>query len=245
MSGLPISTGTEKNTNLENLSLVIVSVAPESPAENAGLKSGDKITFIKNKNASTNLIDVEIVKSYVNTNEEIEIGYLRKGDKTENFTKITPEIKEGVPMIGISMDQIGMQKYSFLPAFWEGMKLTLSLFKGTVLGLYTLIRDGIGGTGSFASIAGPVGMVGIVGHAYDLGFTYLLSFTALISINLAVVNLIPFPALDGGRLFFLLIEKIKGSRINSNVANTANFIGFAILLIFMIVITYHDIVKLF
>ena len=73
-------------------------------------------------------------------------------------------------------------------------------------------------------------MVSIVGDAYSFGFIYLLSFMALISINLAVINLIPFPALDGGRLFFLLIEKIKGSRINPKVANTVNTVGFCILL---------------
>jgi len=101
------------------------------------------------------------------------------------------------------------------------------------------------GKGSLASVAGPVGMVGIIGDAYKFGFAYLLSFAAIISVNLAIINLIPFPALDGGRLLFLLIEKIKGSRINPKIANTANFIGFALLIIFMIVITYHDIVKLF
>jgi regulator of sigma E protease len=68
---------------------------------------------------------------------------------------------------------------------------------------------------------------------------------ALISVNLAVINLIPFPALDGGRLLFLLIEKIKGSRINPNVANTVNAIGFGLLIFLMIIITYHDVVKLF
>jgi regulator of sigma E protease len=62
---------------------------------------------------------------------------------------------------------------------------------------------------------------------------------------LAIINLIPFPALDGGRLFFLLIEKIKGSRINPKVANTANMIGFGILIALMLLVTYHDVVKLF
>lgn len=72
-----------------------------------------------------------------------------------------------------------------------------------------------------------------------------MSFAALISINLGVINLLPFPALDGGRLFFLLIEKIKGSSINPKVANTANAVGFGILILLMLVVTYHDVVKLF
>jgi regulator of sigma E protease len=246
MFGLPTSVGTEaKNTNLKDIHLMITSVMDKSPAQNAGLKAGDKIVFIKNGDNSTTYISPETIKSVVSLNQEIQIGYLRGNDKTQNFVNVTPEVKEGVPMIGISMDQVGIQKLPFLGALIEGMKLTLSVSKGTVLGLFGLIRDGLTGVGSFASVAGPVGMVGIVGDAYQLGFVYLISFTALISINLAVINLFPFPALDGGRLLFLLIEKIKGSRINSQIANTANFIGFAILILLMLFITYHDVVKLF
>ena len=100
------------------------------------------------------------------------------------------------------------------------------------------------GRGSLTYVTGPVGMVGIVGEAYDLGISYILSFAAIISINLAIINLIPFPALDGGRLFFLLIEKIKGSRISPRVANTANMVGFGLLIFLMLIITYHDVIKL-
>jgi len=125
------------------------------------------------------------------------------------------------------------------------MRLDWFMTKTTAIGLYTLIRDAVRGRGSLNSVTGPVGMVSIVGDAYQFGFVYLLSFAALISINLAIINLLPFPALDGGRLFFLLIEKIKGSRINPKIANTANMIGFSILILLMVVVTYHDVVKLF
>jgi regulator of sigma E protease len=143
------------------------------------------------------------------------------------------------------MDQIGTAKLPFFTALLEGMRLDWFITKSTAIGLYTLIADGIQGKGSFASITGPVGMVGIVGDAYQFGFVYLLSFTALISINLAIINLFPVPALDGGRLLFLLIEKIKGSRLNPKVANTANMIGFSLLIFLMLFITYHDVIKLF
>ena len=103
------------------------------------------------------------------------------------------------------MDQIGTAKLPFFKALLEGAHLDWYMTKSTAVGLYTLIADGLHGKGSFASVTGPVGMVGIVGDAYQFGFVYLLSFAALISINLAIINLLPFPALDGGRLFFLLI----------------------------------------
>jgi len=250
MSGLPTSIGSQpKGYELKDVNLVVVSVLPKSPAEISGLKSGDKIVSIKSDNDIVSNINPDSLKSFILSHgeKEIEFGYLRGNNENINSIKITPTKKgnETQPSIGISMDEIGIAKLPVLKAFWEGMKLDLSVTKGTFVGLYTLIKDGILGKGSLASVAGPVGMVGIVGDAYKFGFAYLLSFAAIISVNLAIINLIPFPALDGGRLLFLLIEKIKGSRINPKIANTANFIGFALLIIFMIVITYHDIVKLF
>ena len=246
MSGLPTSVGNKiEGAELTDVHLIIVSVASESPAEGAGLKSGDKITFIKKGNLSTIYISPETVRSFVVSGEEIEIGYVRGKDTTENFVKITPSRNEnGDAVIGIAMDQIGTAKLAVLPAFWEGLRLSAFITKSTAVGLFTLIFDGLKGQGSLESVTGPVGMVGIVGDAYEFGFIYLLSFAALISINLAIINLVPFPALDGGRLFFLLIEKIKGSAMNPKVANTANMVGFGILIILMLVITYRDVVNL-
>jgi regulator of sigma E protease len=151
---------------------------------------------------------------------------------------------QGFPTIGISMDMIGTLKLPVHKAVWEGLKLTYDITIGTAVGFYKLIKGAITGTADMSSITGPIGIVGVVGDAAKFGFIYLLSFTALISVNLAVINLIPFPALDGGQLLFLLIEKIKGSSIKNEVANIINMIGFGILILLMIFITYHDILKL-
>lgn len=249
MSGLPMSAGSGiKESELQDVHLVIVSVLPNSPAENAGLKFGDKIISVKTGEESISQINPESLKSFIDSHgdKEIEVGYLRAQNKTENFIKITPNKNvSNEPMIGIAMDQIGTAKLPVFKAFYEGMKLNWSVTKGTVVGLYTLILEGIQGKGSFSSITGPVGMVGIVGEVTKFGFAYLMSFAALISVNLAIINLLPFPALDGGRLFFLLIEKIKGSRINPKIANVANMAGFVVLIILMLAVTYHDVVKLF
>lgn len=255
MSGLPTSVGAEvKGYKLQDVNLVVLSVLPNSPAFSAGLKSGDKIISLMHMHSQGEMstvtdINPGTVKSFVlaHQNKEIEVGYMRGKDNEIHYAKLTPvaNIAGGQASIGISMDQIGTAKLPLFPAFYEGMKLTLYMAKSTIVGLYTLIADGIHGKGSFASVTGPVGMVGIVGDAYKFGFVYLMSFAALISVNLGIINLLPFPALDGGRLFFLLIEKIKGSRINTKFVNTANTVGFCILIFLMLVITYHDVVKLF
>lgn len=250
ISGLPTSVGTEpKGYTLKDTHLVLVSVLSNSPAELAGLKSGDKIISVQSDKDILENINTDSLKSFIvsHPEKEIKVTYLRGNNQTINETKVIPtkNIDTGKYSIGISMDQIGTLKLPILRAFWEGLKLNWFVTKDTVLGLFTLIGGALVGKGNLSSVTGPVGMVGIVGNAYQFGFVYLLSFAALISINLAVINLIPFPALDGGRLLFLLIEKIKGSPLNPKFANIANSIGFSLLIIFMIFITYHDIVKLF
>jgi len=249
MSGLPTSVGNEvAGYKLQNINLVVVSVLEKSPAENSGIKIGDKIVSLKTNNTDFVYdLNPNILKSFVfsHRNQEIDVGYLRGTNSELNIAKVNPKEINGALAIGISIDEIGTAKLPFFVALWEGLRLDWLMTKSTAVGLYMLISEAIRGKGSFAAVTGPVGMVGIVGDAYQFGFVYLLSFAALISINLAIINLLPFPALDGGRLFFLLIEKIKGSRINPKVANTINMVGFYLLIFLMLIITYHDVIKLF
>lgn len=247
ISGLPTSVGSAPaGANIEDRALTVTSVLASSPAEKAGLKIGDKITNLKSGTDITETPSAESIQYFVKRHggEEVNVSFTR-GKEAKEVVMI-PEINKdtNTPMIGISMDIIGILKLPVHEALWEGLKLAWNLSVATVNGFYTLIKDGIMGNGNMAAVTGPIGIVGVVGDAAEFGFIYLLSFTALISINLAVINLIPFPALDGGRLLFLLIEKIKGSRIKPKIANTVNLIGFGLLMLLMVVITYNDIVKL-
>lgn len=251
MSGMPASVQSVSNPeHIKDTNLVIVSVLKDSPAEIAGLQARDKIVHIESGEefVSAPNITPEALQEFVLSrgSEEIQMSFLRGKNNEFHSVALTPaqDDETSKPMIGIAMDTIGTLKLSPLAALWEGMKFNVSVTAGTAVGLYNLAADAIKGQGSFDSVTGPVGIVGIVGDAYQFGFVYLLSFAALISINLAIINLIPFPALDGGRLLFLLIEKIKGSRIRPAIANYANIIGFALLIILMLVVTYHDIIKL-
>ncbi len=244
MSGLPTSVGNEpEGYSVTGANLVVVSVLPGSPAEIAGLKTGDKIVSVYSADGSLEKVNTETFKSFIvsHPNKEISVAYLRGKSNTMNVVKATP-LASG---IGIAMDEIGILKLPFFKALEEGLSLDWSVTKDTVSGIYNLIVRAIEGKGSLSSVTGPVGMIAIVGNAFQFGFVYLLSFTALISVNLAVINLVPFPALDGGRILFVLIEKIKGSSMNPKVANAVNTVGFALLIILMLLITYHDVVRLF
>ena len=249
MSGVPTSVNGDTKYPLKDVHLVIVSVLKESPAEIAGLKSGDKIISIVSEKDSVQDINPDTLKLFVQNHldKEINIGYTHEKDTNIINAKLTPKVDKasGKSMVGIAMDEIGTAKLPIFQAFWEGMKSDWYLTKGTVVGLYALIAQAVQGKGSMSDVTGPVGMIKVTSDASKFGFAYLLSFAALISVNLAVINLIPFPALDGGRLLFLLIEKIKGSRINPKFANTANMVGFGILILLMVFVTYHDVVKLF
>lgn len=246
MSGLPSSVSSAPEGSIvTNQNLIITSIVKDSPADISGLKAGDKIISLKNDKDILDNPSPESLRAFVKNygTKEIDVQFIR--GKENMATSVTPSYgTDGSPIIGIAMDTIGILKLPVHKAVWEGLKLTSNLTVATTVGFYNLISQAIVGKANLSSITGPVGIVGVVGDAAKFGFIYLLSFTALISVNLAVINLMPFPALDGGRLLFLLIEKIKGSEIKPRIANIINVIGFGLLMILMIVITYKDIVRL-
>ncbi len=118
------------------------------------------------------------------------------------------------------------------------------LIKSTAVGLGSFLWNTILFKSDFSQVSGPIGIAGVVGEATKLGFTYIISLTALISINLAIINLLPFPALDGGRLLFVLIEAIRRKPISPKFVKGANFFGFVILIILMVVVSAHDVLNL-
>lgn len=242
--GVPSSVENNFGGEVKNPVLTIIEVLPEYPAAESGLRSGDKIISVSNTNSSLENTNPEEVSSLINSSLLVNIKVDRGGEEYEY--KITPkeDVDSGRRVVGISMDMVGTVSLPIHKAIIEGAKTTVSFTYLTVEGLYNLLIGSIKGGADFSNISGPVGIVGIVGDATRLGFSYLLTLTALISINLAIINLVPFPALDGGRLLFVLIESIKRSPINPKIASWTNAVGFALLLLLMVFITFRDIAKL-
>ncbi len=143
------------------------------------------------------------------------------------------------------MDMVGTLSLPIHKAVYEGGKTTFDITYLTVDGIFGLIKKAVKGDPDISQIAGPVGIINLVGDATKLGFVYLLSFTALISINLAIINMIPFPALDGGRILFVAIEGITKKPISPKIAGALNTVGFALLIIIMLIVTYKDILRMF
>ncbi len=247
MSGLPSSVGTPTAGTISNPHVVITEIVKDSPAEKAGLQVGDKIVSLKSSDEKVENLTITGVQDFIESHgdDAVEVG-LERGEENKILT-VVPKggVVEGKSAIGVSMDMIGILKLSFFQAFYEGGKLAVYIVKNVAVGLGTFIWDAVTLKAHFSQVTGPIGIVSLVGSAQKLGFIYLLSLAAFISLNLSVINLLPFPALDGGRLLFVLIESIKRSPINPKVANMINSIGFAVLIILMLVVTLHDIVKLF
>ncbi len=245
MFGLPYSADDAKyGARVQGTALTITQVMPKSPAESAGLKGGDKIITLYAGLDSLNNPIVESTREFIASHKEITLTYMREGEIKTTIIQTQEGIVSDRRAIGISMGMTGTLKLPIHEALYAGLTTTAKLTWATTIGLLDFFKNIFIGQADFSSISGPVGIVGIVGDASALGFMYLITLTALISINLAIINLLPFPALDGGRLFFLLIEAIKGSPIKPIVANTTNGIGFILLILLMVVVTYSDIVKL-
>ncbi len=246
MSGMPVPQDYSSNAVVENLNLSVTLVSPASPADKAGLKAGDVITGVESGPDKITKLSVTDFQEFINAHnaQDIAISYKRGNEVGIAHAVPVQNIVAGRAAIGISLDMLGTLRLPPHLALIEGAKLTSYIVQGTAVGLVQFIGQAVTGRANVNDVTGPVGIAGIVGDAARLGFVYLLSFTAFISINLAIINLIPFPALDGGRLLFVLIEKIKGSPIRPLVANTVNLVGFSLLILLMLFVTYHDIAKL-
>mgnify|MGYP001557858527 CR=1 FL=1 len=224
--------------------VLITEIQSGSPASAVGLRAGDKIIGFSNVEEFINFVDInrgeEIVLKIERAGEISARGGSASGGKEFKITpRINPPTGEGA--LGIGLVDAGLPKKSLPASFWEGLKTSAEMVKTIFMALFNLITKAVVGKASLEQVAGPIGIVKVTAQAGSLGFVYLLQLLALISLNLAVINILPFPALDGGRLLFLLIEKIKGSPLPVKFEKYANVVGMALLLFLMAVITIKDI----
>ena len=196
-----------------------------------------------NDNNFNNYADLQ---TYVDKNTGKDLTYkLKRGDK-EVVQKVKPEIikETGKGGIGVAILETGMVRYPWYLAIWEGIKMTFLITWAIIIAFYDLIKNLIIGHGMNAELAGPIGIAVMTGQFARLGLVRLMQFVAMLSINLAILNFLPFPALDGGRVLFLFIEKIKGKPVNREVEGIIHTIGFALLMALVVLVTYKDIAKI-
>jgi regulator of sigma E protease len=239
----------DESTAGPDAQLLVQGVLPDGPAANV-LPLGSVITGATAGDQSLDTLTPSALTAFVNDNPDsvITIGYKRGGETdTVSITPVTGLSADDPAraLIGIQPALIETQSLGITRAFTESISQTITATGQIVTGLTDLIVGSIQGTADYSQIAGPVGIVGLVGDAASIGIVALLTFTAFISLNLAVINLLPFPALDGGRLVFVAVEAITGKTIPADWAGRLNLVGFAFLLLLMVAVTYNDIIRLF
>lgn len=226
-------------------SMVVETLIPNMPLGEAGVQEGDRITGINGVEIPDGDAYEQYIQEHPLTGEPVEITYERAGLSYE--ATITPRLYESVGMdfyynLGsVKTSGWNVVKYSAIEVkYW---------IRTTILSLGKLI------TGQFGvqDLSGPVGVVDVIGETYEesqsMGTTMvwmnMLNIAILLSANLGVMNLLPLPALDGGRLVFCIIEAIRRKPVNQRIEGMVHFVGFMFLMVLMVVVMYNDIMRLF
>ena len=209
----------------------ISQVEENSPAYTAGIQKGDKILSINDKKINS-WDDVQAVKNAVNT-RELNIKVQRKD--TELNIKTTLKENDRNKIIGI----VPVSEKNIVKAIANGPSATWNMAKSMYSGLYSLISGKV----SAKELSGPVGIVYLINKGISRGFATVLYLTSLISLNLAIINMLPLPALDGGRLLMVIIRRLTGKAISSKVEGVIHAVGLGLLLLLTIYVTWNDIVR--
>jgi regulator of sigma E protease len=239
----------EEAAATENARLVVSEVLADSPADRAGIPRGAVITELRAGTEADSILNISSFQAFTEDRPDtpLSVSYTFAGQA--NTVTVTPEtgIVESEatrPAIGIGLALIDTVSRPFPEAVVAGTVQTVDTLVAVTVGISDLLFDTLLLRADLSGVAGPVGIVGLVEEASQFGLTALLLFTALISVNLAVINLLPFPALDGGRLLFVAIEVVKGSPINPIWVARLNTAGIILLLMLMVAVTYNDIARL-
>lgn len=214
----------------------IGDVVPGHPAEQAGLRAGDRVIGIEGQSIDSWNDMVSIIE--VSGGQELEFEVMR-GSRQLSFLVSVAEGDTGRGTIGIYSSYVS-ETIPLGEAVRVGALHTMDLTRLLIRGFYDIITRQ-----APAEVGGPVRIAQMVGDAARVGLDYLANFTAFISINLAIINLLPIPALDGGRILFILFEIIRGKPVDPEKEGFVHFIGFVFLMALIVLIVIRDITQIF
>lgn len=238
------TTGVLTPTETATGNVYITAIAGDSPALRAGLVEEDIVRSVNDTPITTTQQLSEVIGAHAG--QEVTLRIDRRGE--EKLLTITPRAQtpENEGPLGIQIsDHLELKKYSLLEAPLQGLKwavmISFEMLKALASLVFRLITfQRINGN----EVSGPVGIAQATGDAIKVGFGRVLQLMGLLSLNLALFNVLPIPALDGGRLFFVLFEDILGKRIKTKVEAAAHQIGFIVLIGLVILVTIHDVFRI-
>lgn len=220
---------------------IVKNVVEGSPMAEAGVKSGDTITAINNHKISS--WDVAQILLYMKDDDGIYDFTIKHNDGTTGVYHVKPNTTkdettgEDKKVFGVEITQ------ETTNGFLDNLTYTFVKFQNIVNSMYLTIAGLITGKISMNALSGPVGIYKVVGDSVSAGLYYVLYITAFLSLNVGFINILPFPAFDGGHVFFLIIEKIRRKKINAKFESICNMVGFALLMILMVYVTIQDVLR--
>lgn len=217
--------------------LKVGSLESGSAAEAAGLLPDDVIVSVNDVDVGT---DTRKLIESIQASPDKQMSWSIVRDGMQQRIDITPQNIDGVGIVGIAIGPV-TKSPNFLEAIKETWNITVYAGEVIVNALRMLVTFQL----TWDDVGGPVRMVEFTGEATKLGLDTLVHWTAILSLYLGIFNLLPFPALDGGRLLFIGIEAIRGKPVHPNRESLVHFIGFAMFMMLMIIVTYNDIIRLF
>jgi len=240
-SGIPtmVDDNPDPSMKIENQKVVIMSVEPDSPAFEAGLIPGDRIFQIN----GTDITAVSQTQDLISQSQDNPMEIVVFRGETMIDRELTPVLDEdrNRALIGIGLVKTATVRYKWYQSIYKAGQNTVGLTVAIITGFGRIISDLFSGNKVSAEVAGPIGIAVLTGQVVQLGWIYILQFAALLSLNLAIINLLPIPALDGGRILFIIIEKIKGSPVRQSLEARIHQYGFLFILVLMAVVIFNDV----
>jgi len=227
----------DNNSNLTNPKVQITAIAKDSPAEKAGLKPGDAIlTFTK----------VKDVQGFAEQYKGKEVVLTIERGKEVFDVKLTPRENppSGEGAMGVGLTRTAFQSYPWYQAPLKGIQATFSMTLAVIRGYGEAVSKLFLRQSTGVTLTGPVGVFNLFLQAGSMGASYFLQFTGMVAIYIALFNLLPIPAVDGGKIVFLLIEAVKRKRMNYKIEQNITAVFFGLLILLMVFITVKDIMRL-
>lgn len=247
MSGVP--SAVDEAVAGPDAALRVVEIVPDSPLAGQVPMQAEILAISSEAERVTDLTPSQLTEFVGRTGEQPITVEFVVGDAPLQTVTVTPstQVLAGEPdrvAIGLSTVMVEVQQYGFVEAVVGATAQTWNTLRLIVVSIAGLLYNTATGTADFSQVAGPIGIFNLVGDAASVGLVSLLMFTAVISLNLAIINLFPFPALDGGRLIFVAIEAVIRRPIDPIWTARLNLVGFFILIALMVAVTYKDILDI-
>jgi len=245
--GAPTAISDEEDGNLREPKVQIAAVAPNSPAEIAGIKPGDTIKKFSIFNLQFSIDKVKEVQELTEKYKGQEVILTIERGKELFDVSLVPRVSppEGEGAMGVALVRTAIKSYPWHQAPIQGIIATGNLTMAVIQGWAQALVLATKGEPTGVQLTGPVGILGLFAQVGQLGINYFLQFIAIISIHIALFNILPIPALDGGKLVFLGIEAVRKRPISQKIEQQITAIFFTLLIVLIVWVTIKDIARLF